>query len=171
MSRDYVSFAERGKVVSSKSLEYYLGLDYPMELTHESDDGGSYWAAEIIDLPGCVSHGDTADEAVENLNQAKQLWIEDHLANGYMVPEPVEARGFSGRVLLRLPKSVHYRLSRDAAREGVSLNSHLVRLLVEASVTRAALDTLTVSVEEHRTRIVALENRLGEREPVTASAD
>ncbi len=142
-----------------------------MELTHESDDSRSYWAAEIIDLPGCVSHGDTPEEAIENLNEAKKLWIEDHLANGYTVPEPVEARGFSGRVLLRLPQSVHYRLSRDAAREAVSLNSHLVRLLVEASVTRAALDALNESVEEHRTRIVALENRLGEREPVTAGAD
>ena len=156
--------------MSSKSLEYYLGLDYPMELTYESDDGG-YWAAEVIDLPGCVSHGDTADEAVENLNEAKRLWIEDHLANGYAVPEPVDAQGFGGRVLLRLPKSVHHRLSREAAREGVSLNSHLVRLLVEASVTRAALDALTMSVEEHRTRIVALENQLGEREPITAGAD
>lgn len=141
-----------------------------MELTYESDDGG-YWAAEVIDLPGCVSHGDTADEAVENLNEAKRLWIEDHLANGYAVPEPVDAQGFGGRVLLRLPKSVHHRLSREAAREGVSLNSHLVRLLVEASVTRAALDALTMSVEEHRTRIVALENQLGEREPITAGAD
>ena len=156
--------------MSSKSLEYYLGLDYPVELTHESDDGG-YWATEIIDLPGCVSHGDTPEEAIENLNEAKRLWIEDHLANGYDVPEPVDARGFSGRVLLRLPKSVHYRLSRDAAREGVSLNSHLVKLLVEASATRAALDALNESVEEHRTRIVALENRMGEREPITAGAD
>ena len=156
--------------MSSKSLEYYLGLDYPVELTHESDDGG-YWATEIIDLPGCVSHGDTPEEAIENLNEAKRLWIEDHLANGYDVPEPADARGFSGRVLLRLPKSVHYRLSRDAAREGISLNSHLVRLLVEASATRAALDALSESVEEHRTRIVALENRLGEREPITAGAD
>ena len=156
--------------MSGKSLEYYLGLDYPVELTHEPDDGG-YWAAEIIDLPGCVSHGDTPEEAIENLNEAKRLWIEDHLANGYAVPEPVEARGFSGRVLLRLPQSVHYRLSRDAAREGVSLNSHLVRLLVEASVARTALDALNESVKEHRTRIVALENRLGEREPVTAGAD
>ena len=141
-----------------------------MELAHESDDGG-YWAAEIIDLPGCVSHGDTPEEAIENLNEAKRLWIEDHLANGYDVPEPTDAKGFSGRVLLRLPKSVHYRLSRDAAREGVSLNSHLVKLLVEASVARAALDALSESVEEHRTRIVALESRLGEREPVTAGAD
>ena len=156
--------------MSSKSLEYYLGLDYPVELTHESDDGG-YWAAEIIDLPGCVSHGDTPEEAIENLNEAKRLWIEDHLANGYDVPEPADARGFSGRVLLRLPQSVHYRLSRDAAREGVSLNSHLVGLLVEASVTRAALDALNEHVEEHRTRIVALENRLGEREPITTGAD
>ena len=154
----------------STSLEYYLGLDYPTELTHESDDGG-YWAAEIIDLPGCVSHGDTPDEAVANLNEAKRLWIEDHLANGYDVPEPAAARGFSGRILLRLPQSVHYRLSREATREGVSMNSHLVRLLAEASVSRAALNALTESVNEHRSRIVALEHQLGERAPVASAAD
>lgn len=56
-----------------QSLEYYLSLKYPMSIYPE-DDGG--YTVIIPDLPGCMSQGETLEEALENINEARELWIE-----------------------------------------------------------------------------------------------
>lgn len=108
---------------------YYAALKYPVELYRRDDDGEHYWVAEIPDLPGCVADGETPDEAVESLGEAKRLWIEARLENGHHVPEPTDTRGYSGRLLLRMPKSLHRKLAAQSRREGTSLNMYVVSLL------------------------------------------
>jgi predicted RNase H-like HicB family nuclease len=41
---------------------------------HATENGG-YWA-EIPALPGCVSHGETFDEALANIREAAEGWLE-----------------------------------------------------------------------------------------------
>jgi predicted RNase H-like HicB family nuclease len=41
---------------------------------HAAEEGG-YWA-EVPGLPGCVSEGDTFDEAVANIREAAEGWLE-----------------------------------------------------------------------------------------------
>ena len=36
----------------------------------------------MIELPGCASHGDTPDQALENLEDAKRLYIESMIEDG-----------------------------------------------------------------------------------------
>ncbi len=72
----------------SKDLEYYLNLSYPVRLSHQYDDDDEYWLAEIPQLPGCMSDGPTPGEALKNLENAKRLWIETHMEDGYEPPEP-----------------------------------------------------------------------------------
>jgi len=81
----------------AKDLSYYLRLRYPIE-AHESE-GGGYFVTHP-DLDGCMAEGATLEEAVANLADSRQLWIEARLAGGYTVPEPVseEARGPSFKV-------------------------------------------------------------------------
>lgn len=69
-------------------LEYYLNLPYPIQLSRQSDDGDEYWFAEIPRLPGCMSDGSDLNEALRNLEDAKRLWIETQIKDGYEVPEP-----------------------------------------------------------------------------------
>lgn len=71
-----------------KDLEYYLNLSYLVQLSHQSDDGDEYWLAEILQLPGCMSDGSNPNEALRNLEDAKRLWIETHIEDGYEMPEP-----------------------------------------------------------------------------------
>ena len=71
-----------------KDLEYYLNLSYPVQLSRQSDDGDEYWFAEISLLPGCMSDGSDPNEALQNLEDAKRLWIETQIEDGYEVPEP-----------------------------------------------------------------------------------
>jgi len=53
--------SRRTSVPSSKDLRYYLSLPYTIQLTHEADG----WFAEIAELPGCMTQGNSAAEAVE----------------------------------------------------------------------------------------------------------
>jgi len=43
-------------------------------LVHPAEEGG-YWA-EVPALPGCVSEGDTFDDAVANIREAAEGWLE-----------------------------------------------------------------------------------------------
>ena len=54
------------------SLSYYLSLDYPIDVYPEEQG----FTVMIHDLPGCISQGKTMDEAIANIERAKQLWLE-----------------------------------------------------------------------------------------------
>ena len=116
-------------LASHKDLAYYLALSYPVQLTHQSEDDDEYWLAELLDLPGCMADGSSPDEALESLEEAKRLWIETQIEDGYEVPEPAQIHDYSGKFLVRMPKSLHYRLATQAKREGVSLNQYVVSIL------------------------------------------
>lgn len=70
------------------------------------------------------STGDTIDEAMDGLKEAMEGWIETKLANGFSIPIPVDTESFSGKFNIRIPKSLHFRLSVEAEREGISLNQY-----------------------------------------------
>lgn len=72
--------------MSEKDLNYYLLLPYSILLTPDTEDGG--WLAEIPDLPGCMTFGDTKEEALEMIEDAKITWIEGSLEAGDPIPEP-----------------------------------------------------------------------------------
>jgi len=67
-------------------------VDLPYEVIVEEDEytteGGKCYRAFSPQLPGCVSHGDTSDEARADWEDAKLLYIETLIANGQNVPLP-----------------------------------------------------------------------------------
>jgi antitoxin HicB len=66
---------------------------------------------------------------LSSLDISRELWIESRLATGLEVPEPQEAPQYSGRFVLRIPKSLHRDLANEAETEGVSLNSYVSNAL------------------------------------------
>ena len=52
-------------------LDYYLSLEY-LVAVYPEDDG---FSVMIPDLPGCMSQGKTLDEAMDNIDKAKRLWL------------------------------------------------------------------------------------------------
>ena len=52
---------------------------------HRGEDG--YWVAEVPSLPGCVSQGRTKVEAIGNIREAIDGWIETARAHGIAVPD------------------------------------------------------------------------------------
>lgn len=89
-----------------------------------SEVGG--YDAKVLEFPGCFAQGDTADEAMMELDEAMRLWLEEVIKADQPVPEPAEAAGYGGRVLFRLPKSWHKQCTALAEADGVSLNQWLL---------------------------------------------
>jgi antitoxin HicB len=103
------------------------------------DEGGGH-VIEFPDLPGCISNGETIEEAIANGEDAKHCWIAAMKEAGRPIPPPsIEpAESYSGKWQLRAPKSLHRQAAERAKREGVSLNTLAVTLLAEGLGERSA---------------------------------
>ena len=113
--------------------EDYIELPYHISLVFDQDDDGvSGWVAGVEELPGCLSQGKTPNEAVERVKDAMLGWISVALEDGKPIPEPYEEPEHSGRFLVRLPRSLHAELARQARQEGVSLNQFVATVLAGA---------------------------------------
>ena len=112
-----------------------MTANYPIRLTRKTEpDRETYWFVEIPDLPGCVSHGSTPEEALESIQQAKDLWIATRKEQGHRIPDPTPEE-FSGHLHLRLPRALHYRLAVQSQQQGVSLNLYMIHLLSTGSAS------------------------------------
>ena len=89
-----------------------------------AEEGGGY-LIEFPDRPGCMSDGETIEQAIANGVEAKRDWIAAMRQAGRPVPPPTaeSAEAYSGKWVLRTPKSLHRSLAERARREGGSLNA------------------------------------------------
>ncbi len=102
----------------------YMNMPYTYLVQHINDESGKYFYGKILELDGCQSTGDTLEEVYQNLNEAMEGYIETKLENNINVPLPVQSEDFSGKFVVRLPKTLHQRLAIEAEKEGVSLNQY-----------------------------------------------
>ena len=103
---------------------------YPLNIFWSDDDEG--FIAEVPDLPGCNAWGASEADAAHEAQGAVAAWLQAARAAGRNPPVPSAAHpveGYSGKFMLRLPRSLHARLARRAAAEGVSLNQFLTGVL------------------------------------------
>lgn len=56
------------------------------------DNQDKIFVAEVPELAGCAAHGKTQIEAVKNVNEAVELWLETAREFGDEIPEPREHR-------------------------------------------------------------------------------
>jgi len=111
---------------------------YPANIFYSEEDEG--YIATAPDLPGTSAFGETQEEALIELRHAISAWLEAARLAGNPVPEPGSAPSpsqASGKILLRLPRTLHGRLVESAKAEGTSLNQYLVFLLTFASTAKA----------------------------------
>lgn len=108
-----------------------MSLPYTTIIEPINNESGFYYAGRIMEFDGYLADGDTKEEALQSLQEAMELWIETKLANGFEVPEPLAENSANGKFTLRLPKTLHYRLTVEAKREGVSLNQYALYKLAK----------------------------------------
>ncbi len=63
-------------------------LEYPFSISILQNEEGGGYLIEFPDLPGCVSDGDTIDEAIANGKDALSCWIETAQQHGDEIPLP-----------------------------------------------------------------------------------
>ena len=118
-----------------KTVDYYMNLPYTIELQRDLEEG---WFVHVKELRGCMSQGDTAEEAVAMIQDAMLAWLEVALEDGLPIPEPRPEEDYSGKFVVRVPRSLHRDLVENARREGVSLNQYINVALARATSQPAA---------------------------------
>lgn len=110
-----------------RRIERIMQRPYREVIRGDAADG---FLIEVPDLPGCMTAGETEAEAVALLPEAMAAWLESALAHGDPISEPAaDPPEPGGRVLLRMPRSLHRRLNERATEEGVSANQLAVSIL------------------------------------------
>jgi len=109
-------------------------FDYRVVVEWSAEDDA--FVARVPALPGCAAHGPTPQRATLEAVAAANGILESMRAHGDSLPLADATAGRSGQLRLRLPRSLHERLARLAALEGVSLNQDLVTLLAAGTGAR-----------------------------------
>ncbi len=94
----------------------------------------------VPDLKGCSTWITSLTELEQILYEAKLAWIGAALEKGLDIPKPTEKSKFSGKFLVRCPRTIHKRLVENAKREGISLNQYIVSILAENSLGDRAVE-------------------------------
>ena len=111
----------------NKSLEYYMGLNYKVEIIKDKDGEG--YALHCPELRGCITCADTIEEGFEMIEDSKKSWLNACIEDNIPIPEPSNLEDYSGQFKLRLPKSLHKMLAEKSRQEGVSMNQYCLHLL------------------------------------------
>lgn len=110
-----------------KTLSEYMKAPYKMEIVEDPDEGG--YVVSFPDLPGCLTCGETLEQAVANAQDAKRAWFQAALEDGVEIRDPDSLNDYSGQFKLRMPRSLHRSLAEHSQREGISMNQYCVYLL------------------------------------------
>lgn len=106
---------------------------YTVSVRKTEVDGEVCFEARAKEFPDIVTYGESALEAYELVLDAVETIVTDAQERARAIPQPQqETEGATGRITLRLPKSVHARAVERAQDEGVSLNTYLVSIISEA---------------------------------------
>jgi antitoxin HicB len=111
--------------MNTRSVKEYLKLPYTIEIIREEDEENPGWVARVVELNGCITQADTFEELGEMIEDAMRVWIEVALEDDLPIPEPRPEEDYSGKFVVRVPKSLHRKLVEEAEREGVSLNQYI----------------------------------------------
>lgn len=120
---------------------------YTISIRKSEFEGEWCFEARIAELPDVAEYADSAEEAydlaIDTIETTAQIMAE----RGKSMPNPVQViEEYSGRVTLRLPKSLHRSLAVRAEKEDVSLNSYMTNIL---SSHEGYLNGLSSSAEGH----------------------
>lgn len=97
---------------------------YTYEVSWSDEDG--VFISRCLEFPSLAAHGKTEIAALKEIIDLVGDILIDMKKNKEVIPEPISTRTFSGTTNLRMPKSLHRELAKEAARQDVSLNQLLL---------------------------------------------
>ena len=115
--------------MTKKNLDYYLKLPYTYII--EWSDVDECFLGSIVELEQNMTCGQTRDEVFNNLKEALVSYITTSLDNKMEIPEPLKITDFKGTITYRTSKERHYRIARQAKRDGKSINAFIDEAISE----------------------------------------
>lgn len=112
------------RTTTNRDLDRYQFKVRP--LTREEGRG---YLVEYPDIPGCMSDGETIEEAIANGREALRDCLDVFRESGRNIPKPGIA---AAQWRQRLPRTLYARLTQQAENEGVSINSLVTAIIAEA---------------------------------------
>jgi len=111
----------RSKVnTAAQQVKNFKTRDYVYSVVWSEEDEA--FIGRVLEFPSLAAHGSTQAKALNEIRSVVEHTFEDLLESGEEVPEPLNKRPYSGKLVVRLPKYLHRQLAIEAAEEGVSLN-------------------------------------------------
>lgn len=96
-----------------------------------------FWVAKSAALKGCVGQGETAQDAITELESNETEWLITANECGIPIPAPSiqKENSYSGKVSLRFSAFTHQEASENAKSLGVSLNQYISDAIVYYNAT------------------------------------
>lgn len=129
------------KKMKTKNLE----KPYTIRLTPDEEGG---YVATIQELSGCIAEGDSPEEAVANITRAADSWIDAAHHLGQKIPEPICLSDYSGKIALRVPRSIHKQAAELSLLEGVSTNQLLLTAISNYLGGKEVFDKMATSLSD-----------------------
>jgi len=142
-----------------KDLNYYMSLDYRIDITPIPKDEGGGFVASIPQLGkyAFIGGGETPIEALKDLEETKKEYFKEYIKKKIEIPEPEKPkREFRGDFLIRMPTFLHESLYAGAKENNVSLNQYINYLLT----TCMTLDSLEKKIGELAQEVKQLSERI-----------
>lgn len=107
-------------------------------------EGHVFWVAESKDLKGCVGQGETAEEALSELETNEEEWLDAAKECGIPIPDPsVETMlEYSGKFMTRVSPKVHKEAVENAKKEGLSLNQYVNNAIIVANTSKTTIGAI-----------------------------
>lgn len=134
-------------------MSKFNASEYQIIIQQSEIEGESYFVGSTSEIPDVAVYEDSYVKAYESMTQVIHDLYLASVEEKRQFPPPAKRseNQVSGRITLRLPKSLHATLERQARLEDTSLNQHLVYLLADGS-SRLEQAASSRSVKGHAIR-------------------
>jgi len=144
-----IKYMKGGKM--KKNLNYYMNLNYKIEITPIPRDEGGGFVASIPQLGkyAFIGGGETPNEALEDLEITKKEYFKEYIKKKIEIPEPEKPKKeFRGDFLIRMPTFLHEELYMAAKENNISLNQYL-NILLTRNLQIHQIGTLITTCFQH----------------------
>ena len=103
----------------AKSKKTKEMIPYILNIAWSQED--QCYVARFPELPGCMTHGDTQEEALKHAHEALKGYLATCKKEGVVLPSPVSLQEFSGTFSARVGPDLHRKLAMEAAQMNKSI--------------------------------------------------
>ncbi len=122
-----------------------LWQPWTIELRPYSDGG---YFARVVELPGCMTEGDTREEVIEMIDEARAEWLSSAMEHEDPIPKPRGSDEYSGKIFVRTSPQLHRKVAQEASKQGISMSQWVAEVLAETLGVKDAARNVAVDLME-----------------------